>query len=463
MNLKNLNSVFFLGIGGIGMSAIARYFVSMGIAVSGYDKTSSALTKSLEEEGINILFEDDKTKIEDDYDLIVYTPAIPLSSELYNHFNSQNYTLMKRSQVLGMISKDKFTIAVAGTHGKTSVSAQITHLLKASGYDCTGFVGGICRNYNSNYVAGRKDVVVIEADEYDRSFLYLSPDILVVTSLDPDHLDIYGDFNQMKKTFLQLIAKAKSNAKVLLHDDVLNVLHPGNIDRFKDIDVYTYGSPSSNYYALDTQVVLSPEGEPKFGFNYILENTESHSVQINIPGSHNVDNTLASMTVTQLMGIDFESVQKGVQSFEGINRRFDYHVKMNQGRAIYIDDYAHHPSEINVTIDAIRKLYPKKKLTAIFQPHLYSRTQDFAEEFAQELSKVDELILLPIYPAREEPIPGVNSEMLLSKVSIEAKQITAKEKVLELLSNKELDILLTIGAGDIDRLINPIKSLLSYE
>jgi UDP-N-acetylmuramate--alanine ligase len=463
LNLKNINSVFFLGIGGIGMSALARYFASQNITVHGYDKTNSNVTDSLEEDGIKVVFKDELDIIDADYDLIIYTPAIPNSNKLLNHFKSQEFEMMKRAEVLGLISKDKYTIAIAGTHGKTSVSAQVAHLLKEEGYDCTGFVGGICRNYDSNYIEGRKDVVVIEADEFDRSFLHLSPDLLVITSLDPDHLDIYGDFEEMKKTFLKLISKVKPNGKVLLHDHVKAVLNQGAISRFRDLDLFTYASESSDYYAKDTRVVTDENGERKFEFNLILESEDMNTVQINIPGIHNVDNTVAAISVTQLIGLDLELVKKGVKSFEGIKRRFDYHVKMNQGKAIYIDDYAHHPNEINVTIDAVRRLYPKKKLTTIFQPHLFTRTKDFAEEFCLELSKVDQLVLLPIYPAREEAIPGVNSEMLLENILLDDKRILEKEDVMTWLANEQPELVLTLGAGDIDQLITPIKNHLSYE
>lgn len=461
MNIKNINKVFFLGIGGIGMSAIARYFASQGISVLGYDKTPSPMTDSLKAEGIEVYFEDNLDVLTDDIDLVVYTPAIPKSNAFYHYFLQEDFEMMKRAEVLGLISKDKFTVAIAGTHGKTSVSAQVTHLLKESAYGCTGFVGGVCRNYDSNYVEGRKDVVVVEADEFDRSFLHLSPDILVITSLDPDHLDIYGDFDEMKKTFLQLISKVKPYGKVLLHEDVMAVLKKANIDRFSSIDIYTYGQGEVDFAAEKVQVVNMEDGDRKYKFEFFKRDEDLGTVHINIPGQHNVDNTLASISVTQLIGLDLDLVRKGIETFEGIKRRFDFHVKMNQGKAIYIDDYAHHPSEIKVTVDAIRNLYPNKKLTVAFQPHLFTRTQDFVDDFALELAKVDELLLLPIYPARELPIDGVTSEWLLDKIQLEKKQIIDRGEILNWLENNETDVFLTIGAGDIDRIIGDVKAVLT--
>lgn len=465
MRLKELNSVFFLGIGGIGMSALARYFHELGADVKGYDKVETALTKALVEEGISVVYDD--STLPGDFDCVVYTPAIPKNNGLWQEINDLGIPTVKRAEVLGWISRDQYTIAVAGTHGKTSVSGLITHLLKDSGYDCTGFVGGILRGYQSNYIKGRKDVVVVEADEFDRSFLHLLPDVLVVTSLDPDHLDIYGDFEEMKSTFMQLLQRVKANGRILLHEEVVkklgelrwSMLLDIALERDQSVDIYGF-SPEADFASSSVEVVRCSDGISRYQYMFSADFQEVGNVQINVPGKHNVDNTTAALAVTHLLNIEWQAMERALSNFEGINRRFNY-VAQNSKGVVYVDDYAHHPSELAATFDTVKELYPKKSLLAIFQPHLFTRTQDFEHEFAEVLSKVDELLLLDIYPARELPIEGVTSANLLAKVKSENKKLVNSQEVLSIVKNRTETVILTVGAGSIDRLIEPIKQEVS--
>jgi len=449
MELSKINRVFFVGIGGIGMSALARYFAKRGCAVCGYDKTRTKLTETLEQEGILITYLDEASALPcaflDNHDdtLIVYTPAIPKDSKILNHFKNKGFSFKKRSEVLGIISKGMFCIAIAGTHGKTTTSSIVAHLLKDAGYDCTAFLGGITTNYNSNVLFGKNNVVVVEADEYDRSFLTLHPDISVVTSMDADHLDIYGDKNQLEESFKLFAGQLKEGGKLYAHEGLPLV-------------------NSTSYAASSTATAkaqnLRVEGS-KFVFDYADASQSIKDISLMLPGRHNVENATVAIAIALQLGIDADKVKVAVANFKGVKRRFEYIV--NNDKQIYIDDYAHHPEELKACFDAVRQLYPNKKLTVIFQPHLFTRTRDFANEFAKVLSTADELMLLDIYPARELPIEGINSQFLLDKITLEDKKICGKEFVIQHVKNTKPELILTVGAGDIDTLIEPLKNTLN--
>jgi len=448
MELKNIQSVYFIGIGGIGMSAIARYFLSRNCTVFGYDKTRTHLTIALEEEGVSVVYDDDPATIPADFliesnrNLIVYTPAIPKNSEIIGHFRENCLKMWKRSEVLGIISKGQFCIAVAGTHGKTTTSSIVAHILTDTGYECTAFLGGIATNYNSNFLIGNNDVVVVEADEYDRSFLTLHPDIAVITSMDADHLDIYGDAAQLNESFRLFASQLKPDGTLFVKEGL-------------PIEGITYSASGNSLVRADN---IRIEGS-NFTFDYADGKTNIEGVQLMLPGRHNVENTVAAIAVAVRLGIDSNKIKQAVSNFKGVKRRFEYIVKTDQH--IYIDDYAHHPKELEACFHAVRQLYPNRKLTVIFQPHLFSRTKDFADEFAAVLGTVDELMLLEIYPARELPVPGIDAQFLLDKIKLEEKQIFEKEAALKKIQKNKPILLLTVGAGDIDTLIQPLKTLLT--
>jgi UDP-N-acetylmuramate--alanine ligase len=448
MELKNIQRVYFVGIGGIGMSAIARYFMSRGCIVFGYDKTRTNLTIALEEEGVSVTYNDDRAAVPADFlidsnkNLIVYTPAIPKNSEIIGYFRENGMKMWKRSEVLGIISKGQFCIAVAGTHGKTTTSSIIAHILTDTGYGCTAFLGGIATNYNTNFLIGNNDVVVVEADEYDRSFLTLHPDITVITSMDADHLDIYGDAAQLSESFHLFASQIKPGGVLFVKEDL-------------PIDGISYSAGGNSPVRADN---IRIEGS-NFLFDYIDDKVSIDGIQLMLPGRHNVENTVAAIAVALEIGIDRDKIKQAIANFKGVKRRFEYIVKTDQH--IYIDDYAHHPKELEACFHAVRQLYPNRKLTVIFQPHLFSRTKDFADEFAAVLGTVDELILLEIYPARELPVPGIDAQFLLAKIKLEEKQIFEKEAVLKKIALDKPSLLLTVGAGDIDTLIQPLKTLLT--
>ncbi|MBY0246005.1 MAG: UDP-N-acetylmuramate--L-alanine ligase [Sphingobacteriaceae bacterium] len=448
MELGNIKNVYFVGVGGIGMSALARYFVNRGCSVSGYDKTKTKLTESLEAEGISITYNDDLDKLlpvfleKNIHTLVVYTPAIPKQSVILNHFINQGFEPKKRSQVLGIISAGMFCIAVAGTHGKTTTSSILAHILTDTGYGCTAFLGGITANYNSNMLLGKNNVVVIEADEYDRSFLTLHPDIAIVTSMDADHLDVYGDENHLQDSFQMFVSQLKNNGKLF----------------FKQGLPLSGISYSSTEKAMVEVKNIRVENS-KFVFDFKDGFTKIDALQLSLPGRHNVENATAAISVALSLGISPKAIKKAIASFKGVKRRFE--TIFESKKTVYIDDYAHHPEELRACFDAVRQLHPNKKMTVIFQPHLFSRTRDFADNFAAVLSTADTLILLPIYPARELPIDGVNSDMLLQKVTSAEKMICEKENLLAEIEKIKPELLLTVGAGDIDTLIEPLKKLLS--
>ena len=449
MELSSIKRVYFVGIGGIGMSALARYFAKRGCVVCGYDKTRTALTSQLEQEGILISFLDEEETIpvafreKFDDTLIVYTPAVPKNSHILNFFQSKGFDLKKRSQVLGIISEGMYCVAVAGTHGKTTTSSMIAHILTDTGFGCTAFLGGITSNYNSNVLYGKNNVVVVEADEYDRSFLTLYPDVAVITSMDADHLDIYGDESHLHESFNLFAAQLKENGRLFVKDGL-------------PIAGITYGAKGQS--AINARNIRVEEG--CFVFDFEDGYSSIKDLKLAMPGTHNVENATAAIGVALSLGIHPKSVKKAIASFKGVKRRFETIVKTDQH--IYIDDYAHHPEELRACFDAVRQLHPAKKLTVIFQPHLFTRTRDFADDFAKVLSTADELILLDIYPARELPIDGITSQMLLHKITNENKQICAKEDVIELIKSKNPELTLTVGAGDIDTLIEPLKNTLTH-
>lgn len=452
MDLAKTDRVFLLGIGGIGMSALARYFNSTGKNVCGFDKTPSALTDKLLEEGCEIFFEETPNRIPKEYlsnnTLFIYTPAIKNNNTLYQFIEGNKFHWNKRAEVLGMISKKCFTIAVAGTHGKTTTSSLIAHLLSELKINFTAFLGGIASNFDSNYIRfqegennlGETEVIVLEADEYDKSFLHLTPNISILTSTDADHLDIYGDAINLQNTFQEFLNKTRPGGLQIVHES-LEVEHTAS--------TITYGENGSANYKLTNS---SP-----FSFNYSYENLELLELECGLPGIHNLENTVAAITAILPLTENPKSIKSALLNYKGVKRRFEIVHKSNT--AIVIDDYAHHPTEIGKFIQSVRMMFPNKKLTGIFQPHLFSRTKDFYKEFGEELSELDQCYLLPIYPARETPLPGITSEIILNKMSIKKKEVVSKDNILDIIKSTNPDILLIMGAGDIDRLVQPIATM----
>lgn len=450
MNMDQIRQVYFIGIGGIGMSALARYFRHLGCLVAGYDKTETDLTSQLVAEGIQVNYTDDFGLVNDDFKsvepttLIVYTPAVPKDLEILNRFQQLGHPLFKRSQVLGLISQNRYTIAVAGTHGKTTTSTMIAHIFKDSGYDCSAFLGGISANYDSNVLYGDNKVVVIEADEYDRSFLTLHPDIAVVTSADADHLDIYGDHQELRESFRLFLNQ--------LQEDGTKIVRAGL--PFEATTFYAAGEVTDAY----ADRVRIEEGDYYFDFH--SEEQHISDVHLGMPGHHNVENAVAAITVALKLGVDVERIRLALSSFLGVKRRFEYIVK--ERNSIYIDDYAHHPEELRAFLGSVKALYPKRRLTVVFQPHLFSRTRDFVDGFAEVLSMADELLLMEIYPARELPIAGITSQWLLDKIQIDSKQLVTEEMVKKYVRDSRPELLVTVGAGNIDRLIKPLGEILKH-
>ena len=431
------------------MSGLARYFHKRGCHVAGYDRTETELTKALADEGMRITYTDEVNEILPDYRvnssslLVIYTPAIPKDSAILNYFQNEGFELKKRSQVLGLISKEMFTVAVAGTHGKTTTSTMVAHILKHSGFDCTAFLGGIASNYNTNVLFGENNVMVVEADEYDRSFLTLHPDIAIITSMDADHLDIYGDDASVKESFKLFASQLKEGGK-LIHKKGLAL--EGGI---------TYSAKeSADVFAENVSIQNGT-----FFFDFISNEMKIRNIELGLPGLHNVENSVGAIQAALLLGIDPAKIKAALKEFTGVKRRFEYIVK--NSKTIFIDDYAHHPEELRACITAVKSLYPDKKLTVLFQPHLYTRTRDFADGFADVLSMADELLLLDIYPARELPIEGVSSQIILKNVNAASSQICGMDEALEIVAQSKPELLLTVGAGDIDTLIKPLKKILA--
>ncbi|MBQ8761099.1 MAG: UDP-N-acetylmuramate--L-alanine ligase [Bacteroidales bacterium] len=447
MNKIAEQNIYFLGIGGIGMSALARYFQKKGCKVSGYDKTPSPLTARLEEEGMTIHYEDNPNLIPDDIDFVVLTPAIPSDSLELNYLRERNVRIIKRAEVLGEISRHSKSIAVAGSHGKTTVTSMVTHLLKYSGKKMSAFIGGIAKNINSNVVIGDEndELVVMEADEFDRSFLKLSPYLSIVTSIDADHLDIYGDKEQVVESFNQFVEKTAADG-VVVHNNKLQIV----TDRKK----ITYGIEDADFMARNIRV---ENGVTKFSV-VTKEGHDYGEFRMHIYGEHNVMNALSAIISCLCFDVDIEVIREGLAEFQGVLRRFDIRVKNDN--VCYIDDYAHHPEEIKASLRAAKTIFPDKEMTVIFQPHLFTRTRDFMLEFADALSLADRLLLMEIYPAREKAIPGITSSALLEKVSCKEKFICQKEELLEMVKNIKPQLLITMGAGDIDRFVPQLETLL---
>ncbi|GEP49487.1 UDP-N-acetylmuramate--L-alanine ligase [Flavobacterium noncentrifugens] len=445
MNLNQIHNVYFIGIGGIGMSALARYFKNIGKNVSGYDKTPTMLTDELIADGINIHFEDSIALIPKDYyvenTLVIYTPAVPATHCEWHYFLERNYHIKKRAEVLGIITRDTFCFAVAGTHGKTTTSSILGHILYECGVDVTAFIGGIVENYNSNLIGSGKTVTVVEADEFDRSFLHLHPDIACVTSMDADHLDIYGDSAAIEKSFEEFALKVEDPNKLFIAKGLpLNGITVAvNEDaQFKAFNIRIENSQ----YVFDVQTPTETIKDLRFG----------------LPGTHNLTNALMALAMAKTFGSPTEDIAKALMSFKGIKRRFSYQIKTDE--LVYIDDYAHHPTEINAVFQAVSELYPNQKVLAIFQPHLFSRTKDFADDFAKSLSQFSEVILMDIYPARELPMEGITSQWLMDKMTNPNKKLVSKQDLITKIKASDAKIIVTIGAGDIGEMVKSIKESL---
>ena len=447
MNIDSINRVHFIGIGGIGMSALAKFFLFRNIEVSGYDKVCSSITKSLSKEGANIFYKDDLSLIKstDEIDLVVYTPAIPSENRQLDYFSSSKTPLHKRAYVLGQITKSYHTIAVAGTHGKTTTSSIIAHLLQDNKCGGVSFLGGISTNYNSNILLQDGNNAVVEADEYDRSFLKLFPNMILLTSMDPDHLDIYGDNQSVIEGFKLFTALLENKNKLIVQEDLKS--------HFNDSLTYGFLKDSS----LSIQHIRIQKGG--YFFDVLYKNKLYAYFEFYLPGKYNLLNAAGAILCGFEMGLDAQKIKSGLASFSGVKRRFEVHYDKND--IVYIDDYAHHPKEITVLVNGLREFYPEHKIIGVFQPHLYSRTRDFMPGFQEALSLLDQLFLMPIYPAREKPIKDINSDNLLMDIALESKSILNHEgDLFSSLKQENKFVLVTIGAGDIDLLINPIKTFL---
>ena len=446
MNLNQIHNVYFIGIGGIGMSALARYFQFIGKNVAGYDKTPTQLTNELQENGIQIHFEDDVNLIDESFKnkentLVVITPAVPKNHSEWNYFLSEGFTVKKRAEVLGIITKDTFCFAVAGTHGKTTTSSILGHVLYESGVDVTAFLGGIVEGYNTNLIGSGKTVTVVEADEFDRSFLHLHPNLSCVTSMDADHLDIYGDVAAIEESFREFAHKVPSENLFIIKGLPLEgntiAVNAGADYVAQNIKI------ENGFYVFDVKTK-----------DEVIEN-----VKFGLPGHHNLTNALLAFAMAKSYGVAVEKIKSALTTFKGVRRRFSFQIR--DEKLVYIDDYAHHPTEINAVHQAVRELYPNKKIIACFQPHLFSRTKDFIDGFAESLSQFDEILLLEIYPARELPMEGVNSSWLLSKIKNENKRLVTKEELLTSFKNSDANVFVTIGAGDIGEMVKDVKKVLN--
>ena len=447
MDIKDLKYAYFIGIGGIGMSALARFFHSQGIFTYGYDRTASDLTQKMENEGMSIHYEDDPGYIKSlniypDETLVIYTPAIPSYNKELNFFRENDFDIKKRAEVLGMISKSWDAICVAGTHGKTTISTLTAHLFTNSKIGCSAFIGGIAKNYGTNYLHSSKSpFVVLEADEFDRSFLHLSPYMSVITSIDADHLDIYGDKKHLTASFKEFAMLTRPQGTLIIKKGLKNIQAPDNSIKF------TYSlDEECDFYASDIRLV-----DDRYVFTLNSDFGKMKDLTLGIPGLLNVENAVAASALALSGGVSEDELREGLKTFKGIRRRFEYVIKSED--LIFIDDYAHHPAEIKATLNSVKDLYPGKKVHVVFQPHLYSRTKDFAKEFAKELDKADKIYLLDIYPARELPIEGVSSGLIKKYMKNKNAVLCDKDNVFELLTADKPDVLLTMGAGDIDRLV----------
>lgn len=447
MSLKETHNVYFIGIGGIGMSALARYFKFIGMNVAGYDRVASPISKSLQDDGIAVHFQDNVDLIgaefkDPQHTLVVYTPAIKSNTQ-YDFFKSGNFTIEKRAAVLGRITKDSYCLAVAGTHGKTTTSTILAHLLNETNTPLTAFLGGVSENFNSNFIIKGQEYTVVEADEFDRSFLHLSPTVACITSMDADHLDIYGDKESLESAFREFAGRLKEGGTLFVRYGL-------------PLEGYTFGLEVDADYSAQNITIT----DSTYQFDFKTPNGTISKVKFNKPGKHNLLNALAAMAMATTIGTPLGHIARALESFKGIKRRFSYHI--NDKHLVYIDDYAHHPVEIDAVHQAVRSAHPNKKITVVFQPHLYSRTKDFAQEFATSLANFDEIILLDIYPARELPIEGVDSDWLLSLINNHScKQRVAKENLYNVLRKSTSHVYLTLGAGDIGQEVNSVKEVLS--
>lgn len=447
--LNNIQKIYFIGIGGIGMSALARYFKAKGADVSGYDKTSTPLTRELEASGIAIHYEERVDLVPKDADAIVYTPAIPAQHAELVYYRENGYTVVKRSDVLQWITEGSFNICVGGTHGKTTVTSMTAHLLRHTGYGCNAFLGGIAANYNTNFWSSDKNVVVVEADEYDRSFLKLVPDVAVVTAMDPDHLDIYGTPEEVVNAFIQFSQKVKPGGCLVTKYD----LERGEELKASHHYTYSFEDVRADVYAANRKVENG-----SYVFDVVNEDWTIKDVVLHMGGLHNIENCVAAITVAKYLGIADDKIKAAVADFKGVRRRFEYALKNE--KHVLIDDYAHHPEELRALISGVKSIFPGDKLTLVFQPHLFSRTNDLADEFAISLDMADEVILLPIYPARELPMRGVSSELVMSKMQVAKRQVLSKEELKTWVAEHQPGLLVMAGAGDIDALVQPVKDLL---
>lgn len=446
--------LYFIGIGGIGMSAIARFFHAGGMNVSGYDKTQTALTKEMEKEGIAIHYEENVDMIPKKVDMVVFTPAIPVEHLELVYYRENGYSVVKRSDVLKIITASSFNICIAGTHGKTTITTMVAHLLRDSGFGCNAFLGGIAVNYGTNFWGSERNVCVIEADEYDRSFLKLNPDLAIITAMDADHLDIYGTAEAMEQAFIDFSANVNSGGLLISQF---------GLKRGRELKAdlhltYSLQNESADVYGSNIRMMNG-----SYEFDVVINDNAIENVRLNMGGMHNVENAIAAIAVASSLGIGNDKIKAAVENFRGVKRRFEYIIKNE--RLVFIDDYAHHPEELRALINGAKSLFRQKKCTVIFQPHLYSRTKDLADGFAEVLDLADEVIMLPVYPARELPVEGVSSEMILNKMKNEYKKLMTKTDLMNWVKNNYLkamnrefgEILITAGAGDIDMMVEPIK------
>lgn len=454
MNFNEIHKVYFIGVGGIGMSALARYFKTQGKEVFGYDKTETALTQQLVSEGIEVHYHDSGMSVLDQFShvdtLVIYTPAVPADHGELKAFQEHNFHVIKRAKALGVISEEFETFAVAGTHGKTTTSTILAHVLNTTPEKCNAFIGGIASNYNSNCILNaHADRVVVEADEFDRSFLQLNPAHVIITSMDSDHLDIYGDGDQLKHSFIDFINLIKHSGTLVIN----SALDISEVEFMNELRIITYGIESNSDYRL--HAMKYEDG--KFYFDILGYGEIYRNVEFGLPGQHNAENATAVFALCIQQGIGEKYIRQAFASFKGVKRRFEF--KIRREDKVVIDDYAHHPTEIEAFLRSVRKLYPQKKITAIFQPHLYSRTRDFMDAFAEALALADEVYLLPIYPAREQPIEGITSEVLLEMINLDDKQMSSLADITKDILQEETEVICTIGAGDIDTIVEPIANL----
>ncbi|MEO8415147.1 MAG: UDP-N-acetylmuramate--L-alanine ligase [Ginsengibacter sp.] len=459
-----ISRIYFIGIGGIGMSALARYYLAKNASVSGYDKTITVLTRQMESEGIQIHYEDKVDELDKEAELIVYTPAVPKDHKELNYYLDNNYEVIKRSALLGEITKSSFNICIAGTHGKTTISTMVAHLLTHSGFGCNAFLGGISVNYNTNFLGGDHRVSVVEADEYDRSFLQLCPDVALISAMDADHLDIYGTKENMEEAFIEFAGRLKMDGLLLTSYDLPK-------KDFTAANHLRYSLQDHMADAFAANISISYGG---YQFDIVTKNWTLEKIQLNMGGMHNIENAVGAIVIAHNLGIDNEKIKDAVTDFKGVKRRFEYIINplQNDGvksRIVFIDDYAHHPQELTALISGAKSLFSDRKCTIVFQPHLFSRTKDFAKDFAESLDQADEILILPIYPARELPVEGVTSNLILEEMKNKNARVVTKQELMKYIQEKYPatinkgtggDVFITAGAGDIDQLVQPISEIL---